>query len=130
MIDDLVADIAALGTAAGDRIYQRSAPQRALYPHVIVTGVGGPSGLDLGGADGHGFPRFQVDIYGLGIDSLAAIGPIARSIRQRLHGFRGLMGSTQVLCIVKDNEQDLDDIDGDKVLRRILQDYLVTYLET
>jgi hypothetical protein len=129
VIADLVVFLAALETAASDRVYQRAAPQSAPYPLVIVRRVSGASGLDLNGADGHASPRFQIDIYGKGVTSLPEIQAIARAISRALHGFHGQLGATSVLCIAKDNEQDLDDFDGDEVLRRITQDFLITYLE-
>jgi len=55
---------------------------------------------------------------------------LAEAVRQRLNGFRGMMGSTRVGRITLDNEFDtFEEEAGQSGLHRVTQDYIISFIE-
>lgn len=124
MIDqDLVAFIAALGTAAGTRVHIGNAPQDTPFPFVVIRRTGGNTPLTLGSVPL--FSRVQFSMVVIAKEYADAY-PTANAIKSVLHGFHGAMGSTTVRssrCV--SDPSDGSEIEGDKVTRALTQDYLI-----
>lgn len=126
---EIVELIVGLQTLAGARVYQRILPQNTQYPAIAVSQVSAVDGQDLDGTDGSPRLRITVDIWGEGDKGAVDIAKTAIAIRDGLKVVRGLVGTYRVDSIVRVGETDLDEVDGDRFLPRISQDYLVTLSE-
>lgn len=126
MIDqDLVAYLAALGTAAGTRVHIGNAPQDTAYPFIVIRRTGGNTPKTLGNISLFARAQFSINVIA---KEYADAYPIANAIKDQLHGFRGVMGSTTVSssrCV--SDPADGSEIDGDKVTRWLSQDYLIVH---
>lgn len=126
MIDqDLVSYLAGLGSGADDRVYTGNAPQDAPKPYIVIRRTGGNTPKTLGNVSL--FARALFSIFVIAKEYADAY-PIANLVHDRLHGFRGVMGSTTVQsarCI--SDPADGSEIDGDKVTRALTQDYLIAH---
>lgn len=126
MIDqDLVAHIAALDTAAADRVHLGNAPQEQPRPYVVIRRTGGTTPQTLGGVSLFSRAQFSINVIA---NEYADAYPIANAINASLHGFRGAMGDTTVQsarCVAE--ASDGSDVDGDKVTRWLTQDFLIVH---
>jgi hypothetical protein len=123
MIDqDLVAYLAALGTAASTRVYLGNAIQNKDFPLVVVRRTGGSQPKVLGGTALFERSEFSVNVFA---ETYAEAYPIANTIRDELKNYRGALGSTSVAssrCTLFPTDQS--EIDGDKVTRWVAMSFL------
>jgi hypothetical protein len=123
MIDqDLVAEIAALGTAAGERVYLGNAPQRTDYPLVVVRRTGGSQPKVLGSRTLFSRSEFSFNVFG---EVYSDAMPIANTITDYLKNYRGTMGDTAIetsRCTLFPTDQS--EIEGDKVTRWVAMAFL------
>lgn len=126
MIDqDLVAYLAALGTAAGTRVHIGNAPQDSAYPFIVIRRTGGNTPQTLGAISLFARAQFSINVIA---KEYSDAYPTANAIKTALHGFRGAMGSTTVQssrCV--SDPADGSEIDGDKVTRWLSQEYLIVH---
>lgn len=123
MIDqDLVAYLAALGTAAGSRVYLGNAPQAKEYPLVVVRRTGGSQPKVLGSATLFQRSEFVVNVI---TDVYSEAYPVANTITDALKNYRGTMVSTAIetsRCTLFPTDQS--EIEGDKVTRWVAMGFL------
>ena len=94
MIDqDLLADLQQLQTAAGSRVYFDTVPQNVALPAIVLRRTGGERPRTTNGVAL--FERSTFEINVVGRDHPQTYG-VARAVRDRLDGFRGLMGATRI----------------------------------
>jgi hypothetical protein len=81
----------------------------------------------LGGQKLNSRAQFAIDVIGR---DYATVIPLANEVRNALDGFRGNMGASTVMsarCLA--DPADFSEIDGDKVFRRMSQDFFLVYSE-
>lgn len=121
------APIAALVVAAGvTHIYPVRMPQGLRRTAIVYNEISAQAGLHNAGADGLMTPRMQVAAWATTADAAHAL---ALAIKERLHGYKGAMGSGATLVDVKmarfDSWRDIDDSVAD--LRGKVADYIIWY---
>lgn len=126
MIDqDLVTYIKALATPAGSRVHLGNAPQDSPRPFIVIRRTGGTTPKTLGGVSLFSRGQFSINVIS---DAYADSYPTANAIKDALHGFTGLIETTEVQsarCISEPS--DGSEIEGDKVTRWLTQDFLFVY---
>ena len=123
MIDqDLVAYLAALGTAASTRVYLGNAIQDKEFPLIVVRRTGGSQPKVLGGAPLFERSEFSVNVFA---DNYSDAYPIENTIRDELKNYIGGLGSTTIVsskCTLFPIDQS--EIEGDKVTRWVALNFL------
>jgi hypothetical protein len=135
MIDqDLVTFVKDLDTPAGDRVHIGNAPQGTPKPFVVIRRTGGNTPKTLGGLTLFARAQFSINVIVKGKDEAGAGGyneamPTANAICDAMKAFgKGLMATTEVEGVRVVNEPfDASEIDGDKVIRWLTQDVLITH---
>jgi hypothetical protein len=131
MIDtDLRQHLIELDTDVGNGVYIGSAPQGVSRKFVVIRRSAGEQPLTLAGIGL--FQRAQFDVSVI-TDEYPSAYPVANSIRNALHGFRGYLGGTGGTdvksCRCVSFPSDQSEIDGDRVTRWVQSTYLFVYLE-
>lgn len=134
MIDqDLIAFLTALDTGAGNRVHMGNAPQGTAFPFVVIRRTGGTTPTTLSGVRLFTRAQYAFHVLHRGKDEAGAGGyndalPIALAITAALHGFSGVMGATTVQSARCLSEPvDASEVDGDKVIRWLQQDFLIIH---
>lgn len=123
----LVTFLLADGTVSGlvaARMYPILLPQEPSYPAIVYSLASSTRLHALDGPPGRASHRVQIDCYA---ETYKEAHQLAAAVRQRLDGYAGLMGSTEVGYVSLDNEQDL--YDDDARVHRVLQDFLISHKE-
>jgi hypothetical protein len=107
-------------TAAANRVYPLLLPQQPTYPAVTYQQISSVASHAMGQDSPLTRLRVQVNSWG---KTYAEARALATEVEARLKRFRGQAGSVTVLDVLRDNE--LETIEGDGLIRRIIQDYTV-----
>lgn len=114
----------AVATLVAARIYPLTMPQGGEYPAVTTQRIDGPRVRSLSGPSNLAHPRFQIDCWAT---TYASVKAAAQAVRQRLDGYRGLMGTTTVGGVSL--ESDTDDFEPDTGLYRVSLDFIIWHKE-
>lgn len=95
----------------GARIFPLKMPQSVDQPSIVYTRVSGLSGHHMAGRDGLARTRIQVDCWSKSADASSAL---ANLVKDRLDGYRGVMGSGPLAVDVQgvffsDERESFDD---------------------
>jgi hypothetical protein len=115
---------AAVTALVGQRVTPLRMDQGADLPAITVQRIDGPRVRSLTGPSGLAHPRFQLDCWG---STYASVKAVATAVRQRLDGYRGLMGSTTVGGVSLESDQD--DFEPDTGLYRVSMDFIIWHKE-
>jgi len=130
------ARIAALNTAAGDRIYREIIEEEPTLPAIAISRSGGaPSARESSGAGLIHSARITVGIVGW---TQAAVMPVAQQLAPSpaaraagapigLDGWRTEQGDPVILSCLLRSQLEQPEIDGDHTLRVVLQDYEIKF---
>lgn len=127
----LVADpaIEALVKSGGTtRIYPIKLPQGVTATSLVYNEISGDTGLHNEGTDGLSTLRMQIAAWATTADAAHAL---FLAVKERLHGYRGVMGSGAGQVTVQlariDSRRDIDDTEAN--LRGKSADYFITFEE-
>jgi len=120
----LLADAAINGAVGGGRIFPVVLPEGVLDPSIVYFRVSGLGDYHTQGPSGLTRPRYQIDAYAQTPNAAAALADL---VKDRMDGYRGLMGSVHVQGVFLDSERD-DYHDAAK-LHRVSRDFLIWYAE-
>lgn len=124
------ASISALVTTGGiSRVYPVKIPQGVKAACIVYSRISGTGIYHMGGDSGLAMPRFQIDAWGLTGDAATTL---ANLIKDRLSGFRGVMGTGPIAVTVQgvfllDEREDYDDTPK---LHRMSRDYAIDFEES
>lgn len=110
-------------------VYPHHLPEDASYPAVTYQVVSSRHGHTIAGAAGWRQIRVQVDCWGYDLEQMLGL---AESIRTKLHGYIGQMGSSKIQFIQLSGQRDLHEKPepgSDKWLYRRSTDYLIKVAE-
>lgn len=129
MIADLVGYLGqttAVSNIVAARIYP-DLPQSPTLPALTFSEVSSTRTYALEGDLHKARSRFQIDSWAT---TQKAAYQLADAVRHTLSGFQGSMNGTQVHCITLDNQFRLFENEAGTVgIYRVLQDYIISYLE-
>lgn len=130
MIADLVGYLGqtiAVSNIVAARIYPGVLPQSPSLPALTFSQISAVRTYALEGDLHKARSRFQIDCWAT---TVKASHQLADAVRHTLSGFQGSMSGTQVHCITLDNELELFENEAGTVgTYRVLQDYIISYLE-
>lgn len=89
----------------GSRVYPLKIPQEQVLPAIAYQRIDTPRVKSHSGPSGLAAPRFQLTIQCTTYESMSAV---ARGVRERLNGFTGMMGTTEVQSTFVVNENEFD----------------------
>lgn len=115
---------AAVAALVENRLYPLTIEQKAELPALTYQRISGPRVRSLKGPSKLAHPRFQIDCWG---STYGSAKTVAQAVRQRLDGYRGLMGSTSVGEVIL--ESDTDDFEPDTGLYRVSMDFIIWHKE-
>jgi Protein of unknown function (DUF3168) len=126
----LLADTALTALLAG-RIYWVQAPQGSVYPCIGMTRISGTRDMVMTGPSGLVESRIQFDCDATGDTPYTSSKTVARALRDRLSGFRGVQGGLVFDGCTLEAERDLfeDGTTTDKIFRTSL-DFMIWHKET
>lgn len=130
MIDqDLVAFLIALGTGAAARVHTGNAPQNTAYPAIVVNRLPGTTPRSTNNTKLLSRTPFTIGVIA---KDFAAAMPVTVLIREALDGLASeVMTDTRVhSCRCTSEPTYFEEIDGDKTLRAISQDFFFVHSET
>lgn len=124
----LLAD-SGISTAVGaTRIHPMLLPQGQITDSIVYTRISAVGELHSDGPDGLGRPRMQIDCWSQTANGAAAL---ALLVKNRLEGYRGIMGSggaaITVQGVIPDNERE--GYDSDARLFYSGFDYIIWFVE-
>lgn len=124
LLEILAAD-AAVFAIAGDNLRHEWRDQNDRDPGVVITAISETPeyALDLG--DAFNRSRMQVDCFA---ESFELVRDLAAAVRAALHGYSGTAGSYSIDSITFENSSSLGEQDGDRIIRRISSDFLITHI--
>ncbi|MCR6734447.1 MAG: DUF3168 domain-containing protein [Afipia sp.] len=123
------AGIVALVTTGGiSRVYPIKLPQGTKTASIVYTRISGSSIYHMQGQSGLSMPRYQIDAWAPTGDAATAL---ANLIKDRLSGYRGVMGSGGAAVTVQgvfmlDEREDYDDAVS---MSRMSRDYAIDHEE-
>lgn len=124
----LLGDAAISAAVGGVRIHPMLLPQGQTADSIVFTRISGQNEVHNQGADGLARPRIQIDNWSQTVDGAAAL---ALLVKERLEGYRGIMGSggdaVTVQAVIPDNERE--DYDSTAKMYRASLDYFIWYEE-
>jgi Protein of unknown function (DUF3168) len=131
LVIDLTAYLKADATIAatvGPRVFPNVVPQGSDFPSISYNQVSGVRLYDIpNGPTGRAIPRITINSWA---ERYLTVRQLADAVRERLNGFRGLMGSTEIGRITLDNEFDtFEEEAGQNGIHRVTQDYLISFTE-
>jgi hypothetical protein len=119
----LLAD-AAIAAAVIDRVYTIKIPQGVSATCIVYTRISGGGDYHLQGLSGFARHRYQIDSWAPTANGAASLADL---IRDRIDGFRGVMGDVTVHGIFfQDQREDYDD---EARLHRTGRDYFIDFAE-
>jgi uncharacterized protein DUF3168 len=120
----LLADPAISAAVGNERIFPIVLPHGITAPSVVYNRVSGIGDHHMQGASGLYQTRFQIDAWGM---TQALANGLANMLKDRLDGFKGLMGS--VVCQGAFFNTEREDYDQESKLFRVSRDYLCWFEE-
>lgn len=123
----LLAD-AGIATLVSDRVYFIKMKQGNVDPCIVFSRISGAGVYHHGGDSGLAMPRYQIDAWSKTGDAATTL---ANLIKDRLSGYRGVMGSGGAAVTVQgafmlDEREDFDDT---VQMSRMSRDYAIDYEE-
>lgn len=123
----LLAD-AGIAAVVGARVYPIKIPQGVNLACIVYTRISGRGDYHHGGPSGLAMPRFQIDAWAPTGDAATAL---ANLIKDRINGYRGVMGTDPASVTVQgvfllDEREDYDDAVR---MSRMSRDYAIDYEE-
>jgi Protein of unknown function (DUF3168) len=117
-----------VATAVSGRVFPNIVPQGSAFPAISYNQVSGVRLYDINnGPTGRAMPRITINSWS---DRYITVRQLADAVRERLNGFRGIMGSTNVGRITLDNEFDtFEEEAGQSGIHRVVQDYIISFEE-
>lgn len=106
------------------RVFPVVLPQGERAASIVYTRVSGFGDHHTEGASGLSRPRVQIDAYAPTHDAAVALADL---IKERIDGYRGLMGAVRVQGVFFVDERENYQADVD--LHRMSRDYLIFYAE-
>jgi Protein of unknown function (DUF3168) len=116
----LLADAAIAAAVGGPRVFPVVLPQGERRASLVYTRISDVGDHHMGGPSGLARPRYQIDAYAALQDDADSL---ARLVKDRLDGFRGLMGSVQVQGAFLDSLRD--EYEQEAELFRTSVDYII-----
>ena len=116
LVTYLQADVA-LDALIDGRVHRQRIPPDPTFPLIVYRRISTPE-LHV---SAYVEPRFQFDCWG---ETDSGADAVAAALRDALEGFHGLMGSTDVHCMVLNR---IDDFDEDTGLWRVILDARLLY---
>ena len=112
----------------GSRIFPVKLPQGTKAASIVYTRVSGQGVYHMGGDSGLAMPRYQIDAWGLTPDAATAL---ANLIKDRLSGYRGVMGSGGAAVTVQGvfMLDEREDYDAAVEMSRMSRDYAIDHEE-
>jgi Protein of unknown function (DUF3168) len=119
---------ATISAAVSGRVFPNIVPQGSAFPAISYNQVSGVREYDINdGPTGRAMPRITINSWAT---RYLDVRNLAEAVRQRLNGFRGVMGSTRVGRITLDNEFDtFEEEAGQSGIHRVVQDYIISFVE-
>ena len=117
------ANIAALDTIIGDRLYPVEAPQGVALPFGVFTQISGDETIHHGGKEGWGSMRVQYDFYGA---QFHLVHDSARALRAEFEGRSFALATGVAVCFSR-VESEFDDYDSNEKIYRRSLDLLFEY---
>lgn len=130
MIDqDLVTFLIALGTAASTRVHTGNVPQNTPYPAIVINRLPGSTPRTTNNTQLASRTPFSIGVIA---KDFAVAMPVTVAIRDALDGLKKVtMTDTRVhSCRCTSEPTYFEEIDGDKTLRAISQDFFFVHSET
>lgn len=123
----LLAD-AGIAAIVSTRVYPIKIPQGVKLASVVYSRISGQGIYHHGGDSGLAMPRFQIDAWGLTGDAATTL---ANLIKDRLSGYRGVMGSGGAAVTVQGvfMAAEMEDYDDAVQMSRMSRDYFIDYEE-
>lgn len=121
----LRAELAADATVAalvGARIYPEFMPENVTYPAITYRRVSTVRFNKMSGPDDLTQVRIQVDCWD---DSYADVQTLAAAVINALDGVKTTLGAQVVSHCYLDSRQDLSEMDGDRIDRRVSLDFVI-----
>lgn len=122
------APIAAL---VADRIYYESLPSGVGYPAITLDSVADlPEVYGLAGEIGPNRETIQIDVWSRADNGLWQVNRVANALRNRLSGYRGMMGAVRVTSVQLVRKTPLSETPQDgseRRTRRISMDFDFIY---
>lgn len=124
--DTAIAAIVGSGSAA--RIYPVKLPQGTKTASIVYMRISGAGIYHMAGPSGLAMPRYQIDAWALTGDAATTL---ANLIKDRIDGFRGVMGTGPAAVTVQgvfmvDEREDYDDT---VAMSRMSRDYFIDHEE-
>ena len=120
----LLADAAVSAAVGGSRIYPVVLEQGQRGASIVYNRVTGQGDHHMEGPSGLSRPRYQIDAYAPFPDDANTLADL---VKDRLDGYRGLMGAVMVQGCFFETERD--DYQPDIDLHRVSRDYLIWFEE-
>lgn len=122
--------LADTGIAAkvASRVFPLVMPQGTKETSIVYTRISGKSGHHMGGRDGLAFIRMQIDAWAMSADEAAALADL---VKDRLDGYRGVMGSGDASVTVQGVffEDERENYDDAVKMSRMSRDYFIDFAE-
>lgn len=117
-----------IAAVVGTRVYPIKIPQGINQASIVYTRISGQGIYHMGGPSGLAMPRYQLDAWAPKADDATTL---ANLIKDRIDGFRGVMGSGPMAVTVQgvfllDEREDYDDTVN---LHRMSRDYAIDFEE-
>lgn len=119
--------LAALRDLIGDRIVSAYVPGQTARPCVTFTIPANPHGHTFDGSDGTASARVQINVWA---NDLVVADQATEAVRLGIHGFRGWIGSVEILGVFHVDSVDLSELaapGGDSRIFRIMSDYQINH---
>lgn len=108
-------------TSAADRVYPRL-PQGVTHPAIRYQRISTNRMLSIGGPVGVTAATVQVDCRA---DSYSEAKGLADEVRVILHGYTGTWGTLRARLVNLESENDMEYVDGDKLIHWVVQRYRI-----
>lgn len=124
----LLAD-SGVAAVVATRIYPIKIPQGVNQSSIVYSRISGRGDYHMGGPSGLAMPHYQIDAWAPKADDATAL---ANLIKDRIDGFRGVMGTGPAAVTVQgvfliDEREDYDDT---VKLHRMSRDYAIDFEES
>lgn len=118
--------ITALVGTAPARIFRAILPQNVQYPAISFQPLSDERFNTLDGPNSMVKRRVQIDCWD---DDVAGIEALSDVVRISLNGLQGDLGGFTIQHAWVDNRNSFDEVDGDRIDRRISYDFIFSYNE-
>jgi len=123
----LLAD-AGIAAIVATRVFPIKLPQGTKTASIVYTRISGAGIYHMGGESGLSMPRYQIDSWAPNGDAATTL---ANLIKDRLSGYRGVMGSGGAAVTVQGvfMAAEMEDYDDAVQMSRMSRDYFIDYEE-